>query len=56
MEVSPLQLINASRSVFGHVSGASIDSKGTLAFSVLSGARPMIETMPLARATEAHAQ
>jgi D-arabinose 1-dehydrogenase-like Zn-dependent alcohol dehydrogenase len=56
VEVSPLQLINASRSVVGHASGASIDSEDTLAFSVLSGVRPMIETMPLARAAEAYAR
>jgi D-arabinose 1-dehydrogenase-like Zn-dependent alcohol dehydrogenase len=56
VQVSPLQLINASRSVVGHASGASIDSEDTLAFSVLSGVRPMIETMPLARAAEAYAR
>jgi D-arabinose 1-dehydrogenase-like Zn-dependent alcohol dehydrogenase len=37
-------------------SGASIDSQDTLAFSTLSGVRPMIETMPLARAVEAYAR
>jgi D-arabinose 1-dehydrogenase-like Zn-dependent alcohol dehydrogenase len=56
VQVSPLQLINASRSVVGHASGASIDSEDTLAFTVLSGMRPMIETMPLARAAEAYAR
>jgi D-arabinose 1-dehydrogenase-like Zn-dependent alcohol dehydrogenase len=56
IEVSPLQLIGASRSVVGHASGASIDSQDTLAFSALSGVRPMIETMPLARAAEAYAR
>jgi D-arabinose 1-dehydrogenase-like Zn-dependent alcohol dehydrogenase len=54
IEVSPLQLIGASRSVSGHSSGASIDSQDTLAFSKLSGVRAMIETMPLARAAEAY--
>jgi D-arabinose 1-dehydrogenase-like Zn-dependent alcohol dehydrogenase len=38
----------------GHSTGTSIDSGDTLAFSVLSGVRPMIETMPLARAPEAY--
>src|SRR5215468_1760083 len=47
IEVSPLQLITSSRSVAGHASGGSIDSQDTLAFSALSGVRPMIETMPL---------
>ncbi len=56
IQVSPLQLIGASRSVVGHASGASINSQDTLAFSALSGVRPMIETMPLARAPEAYAR
>jgi D-arabinose 1-dehydrogenase-like Zn-dependent alcohol dehydrogenase len=56
IEVSPLQLITASRSVVGHAAGASIDAQDTLAFSALSGVRPVIETMPLARAPEAYAR
>jgi D-arabinose 1-dehydrogenase-like Zn-dependent alcohol dehydrogenase len=56
IQISPLQLIGASRSVVGHASGASIDSQDTLAFSTLSGVRPMIETMPLASAAEAYAR
>ena len=56
IEVSPLQLIGASRSVVGHAAGASIDSQDTLGFSALSGVRPMIETMPLSRAPEAYAR
>jgi len=40
----------------GHAAGASIDSQDTLAFSALSGVRPMIETLPLARAPEAYAR
>jgi D-arabinose 1-dehydrogenase-like Zn-dependent alcohol dehydrogenase len=56
IEVSPLQLIGASRSVVGHAAGASIDSQDTLEFSALSGVRPMIETMPLSRAPEAYAR
>src|SRR5205823_11472202 len=32
IEVSPLQLIGASRSVVGHAAGASIDSQATLRF------------------------
>jgi D-arabinose 1-dehydrogenase-like Zn-dependent alcohol dehydrogenase len=54
IEVSPLDLIMASRSVVGHASGASIDSQDTLAFSALTGVRPTIETMPLERAAEAY--
>src|SRR5215831_17985457 len=56
IEVSPLQLIGASRSVVGHAAGASIDSQDALGFSALSGVRPMIETMPLSRAPEAYAR
>ena len=54
IEVSPLQLISASRSIVGHAAGASIDSQDTLAFSSLSGVRPIIETMQLAQAPEAY--
>ena len=54
IEVSPLDLIGASRSIVGHASGASIDSQDTLAFSALSGVRAQIETMPLERAAEAY--
>jgi D-arabinose 1-dehydrogenase-like Zn-dependent alcohol dehydrogenase len=54
IQVSPLQLIGASRSIVGHAAGTSIDSQDTLAFSTLSGVRPMIETMPLANAAEAY--
>jgi D-arabinose 1-dehydrogenase-like Zn-dependent alcohol dehydrogenase len=56
IEVSPLQLIVGSRSLVGHAAGTSIDEQDTLAFSTLSGVRPMIETMPLARAAEAYAR
>ena len=54
IEVSPVQLISARRSVQGWPSGAAIDSEDALAFSALSGVRPMIETMPLERAAEAY--
>ena len=54
IEVSPLLLIGGRRSIEGWPSGTSIDSEDTLAFSALSGIRPMIETMPLERAAEAY--
>ena len=56
IEISPLQLIGASRSDVGHAAGALIDLQDTLAFSALSGICPMIETMPLAEAPEAYAR
>jgi D-arabinose 1-dehydrogenase-like Zn-dependent alcohol dehydrogenase len=56
IEVSALQLIGGSRSLVGHAAGTSMDEQDALAFSALSGVRPMIETMPLARAAEAYAR
>ena len=49
-----MDMIPANRTIKGHASGAAIDSEDTLNFSVLSNVRPMIETMPLERATEAY--
>jgi D-arabinose 1-dehydrogenase-like Zn-dependent alcohol dehydrogenase len=47
-------LIGGAKTIVGHASGTARDSEDTLAFSVLSGVRPMIETMPLERAAEAY--
>jgi D-arabinose 1-dehydrogenase-like Zn-dependent alcohol dehydrogenase len=47
-------LIMARRSIVGWPSGTSIDSQDTLAFSLLSGVRPMTEVFPLARAAEGY--
>jgi D-arabinose 1-dehydrogenase-like Zn-dependent alcohol dehydrogenase len=47
-------LIGGSKAIVGHASGTSQDSEDTLAFSVLSGVRPMIETLPLESAAEAY--
>jgi D-arabinose 1-dehydrogenase-like Zn-dependent alcohol dehydrogenase len=54
MQVSPLWLLLGCRSVKGWNSGTSIDSQDTLAFSVRAGVRPMIETYPLDRVSEAY--
>ena len=54
IQVSPMQLIGASRSIQGHASGASIDSEDTLNFNALAKIRPMIETMPLGQAAAAY--
>lgn len=56
IEVSPLQLIMQRRSIQGWPSGVAADSEDTLAFSALSGVRPMIERYPLERAAEAYAR
>ena len=47
-------LIGGSNTIVGHPSGTARDSEDTLAFSVLSRVRPMIETVPLERAAEAY--
>ena len=54
IEVAPMQLISASRTIVGHAAGTSQDSEDTMRFSVKSGTRPMIETLPLERAAEAY--
>jgi D-arabinose 1-dehydrogenase-like Zn-dependent alcohol dehydrogenase len=54
VQVSASDLIAGNRLIKGHASGTAIDSEDTLNFSVLSGVRPRIETMPLERAAEAY--
>jgi D-arabinose 1-dehydrogenase-like Zn-dependent alcohol dehydrogenase len=54
MQVSPILLLMGNRSIKGWYSGTSIDSQDTLAFSQLTGVRPMTETYPLERASEAY--
>lgn len=56
IEVSPVLLISARRSIAGWPSGTCADSEDTLKFSVLSNIRPMIEKYPLERAAEAYAR
>jgi D-arabinose 1-dehydrogenase-like Zn-dependent alcohol dehydrogenase len=52
--VPAAMLIGGAKKIAGHASGTSRDSEDTLNFSVLSGVRPMIETVPLERAAEAY--
>ena len=54
LEVPALQLLLKSQQVKGWYSGTSLDSQETLAFSVLSGVRPMNEIYPLDRVNEAY--
>ena len=54
MQVPPAMLIGGNTSIAGHASGTSQDSQDTLAFSRLSGVRPLIETLPLEQAGEAY--
>jgi D-arabinose 1-dehydrogenase-like Zn-dependent alcohol dehydrogenase len=56
IEVTPLQLINGSRTIQGWASGTAADSEDTLRFAELTGVRPMIETYPLEKAAEAYAR
>ncbi|TMA51327.1 MAG: zinc-binding dehydrogenase [Deltaproteobacteria bacterium] len=54
LEVPALLLIGGRRSIAGWPSGTSIDSQDTLAFSALTGVRPMNEVFPLERASDAY--
>lgn len=54
IEVSPFQLISGTRSIQGWAAGVAIDSEDTLAFSALSGVRPMIEKFPFQQAAQAY--
>jgi D-arabinose 1-dehydrogenase-like Zn-dependent alcohol dehydrogenase len=54
IEVPPLAIIGARRTVAGWPSGTAPDSEDTLNFSVQASVRPMIETYPLAKAADAY--
>lgn len=54
LPVNTLPMIGERQSVAGWPSGSSIDSQDTLAFSALTGVRPMIEVFPLERAAEGY--
>ncbi|HWG70679.1 MAG TPA: alcohol dehydrogenase [Steroidobacteraceae bacterium] len=54
IEVPPLLMVGGRRSIVGWPSGTSSDSEDTLDFSVMANVRPMIETFPLQRASEAY--
>jgi len=52
--VSALSLIGGRHAIMGWPSGSSIDSQDTMAFSALTGIRPMNEVLPLERAAEGY--
>jgi D-arabinose 1-dehydrogenase-like Zn-dependent alcohol dehydrogenase len=56
IEVTPMQLINGSRTIQGWAAGTPADSEDTLHFAELTGVRPMIEKYPLEKAAEAYAR
>ena len=47
IQVSPLQIIAASKAVHGHPSGTAFEVEETLHFAALTGVRPMTEIRPL---------
>ncbi len=54
LEVAPLQLIPGRRSIQGWAAGHGKDAEDTMNFSVLVGARPVVEEFPLESAREAY--
>jgi D-arabinose 1-dehydrogenase-like Zn-dependent alcohol dehydrogenase len=54
LQVSPFDLIGGRKSVGGWPAGTSMDSQDTLAFSALTGVKPMTEVYPLEKAPEAY--
>jgi D-arabinose 1-dehydrogenase-like Zn-dependent alcohol dehydrogenase len=56
IQVTPIQLIMSVRNIQGWASGSAVDSEDTLRFAALTGVRPMIETFPLERASDAYAR
>lgn len=57
IEVSPMHLLFGSRGIEGTLTGSAIDNEDTLdtlAFSVLHRIKPMIETVPLEKASEGY--
>jgi len=56
IEVMPTQLIRGKKCIQGWYSGIATDSEDTLRFASMSGVRPMIEKLPLAKAAEGYAR
>jgi alcohol dehydrogenase, propanol-preferring len=54
LEVSAFPIVFGARTISGSLAGTAIDQEDSLAFSLRQRVRPMIETMPLARAEEAY--
>lgn len=53
LAVSTGFLVGGERAVMGSITGSPFENERALDFSLLTGARPMIETLPLERAQEA---
>ncbi len=54
LELNSAAMIGGRHSVKAWPSGTCVDSEDTMNFSVLTGVRPMVETMPLERAAQAY--
>lgn len=54
LAVSPGFLVGGERAIVGSITGSPCENERTLDFSVLTGARPRIETMPLTEANRAY--
>jgi D-arabinose 1-dehydrogenase-like Zn-dependent alcohol dehydrogenase len=54
VKVNATGMIGGRQGLRAWASGTCVDSEDAMAFSVLTGVRPMIETMPLERAAEAY--
>jgi D-arabinose 1-dehydrogenase-like Zn-dependent alcohol dehydrogenase len=54
MPINPFPIVFGERSILGSLTGNAIDNQETPDFSVLQNIRPMIETVPLKSAAEAH--
>jgi alcohol dehydrogenase len=54
LAVSMGQIVGGERGVIGSITGSPYENERTLDFSVLTGVRPRIETVPLERAEEAY--
>ena len=54
MPLNTASLIGTRAGIYGWPSGASIDSEDTMAFSAMTGVRPMTETFPLEKVQDAY--
>lgn len=54
LAVSSGQMVGGERGVIGSITGSPYENERTLDFSVLTGVRPRVETMPLEQAAEAY--
>jgi alcohol dehydrogenase len=52
--VLPGFLVGGERAIIGSITGSPYGNERTLDFSILTGARPRIETMPLTDANQAY--